>query len=60
MSQPTYDLDMSLWEAYLAECKAFGVKPTLSDYHVFLQEADLDRKEDYELSPLDEEPTDED
>lgn len=45
MSNPVYDIDYSLWEAYLAECTAMAIKPTLSDYHLFLQEADYDRAE---------------
>ena len=45
MSAPTNEVDMSLWEAYLAECKVLGVKPKMKDYLIFLQEADIDREE---------------
>lgn len=41
----TYDIDYTLWEAYLADCKAHNIKPSLKDYQLFLQEADLDRAE---------------
>lgn len=48
MSELLVDLDYSLWSMYLEECKILGVKPSLSDYSVFLQEANYDRSENYE------------
>lgn len=47
MSQ-TIEPDMTLWAAYKAECKAEGMKPSLKDYLVWLEEADMDRKDYYE------------
>lgn len=42
------DLDYSLWEMYLQECRALEIRPSMSDYSVFLQELNLDRSEHYE------------
>lgn len=48
MSELIADLDYTMWTMYLQECQVLGVKPSLSDYSVFLQEAEADRKENYE------------
>lgn len=41
------EIDERYWEAYLLECRAMDVKPSLSDYVVFLDEMDKDT-EDWE------------
>lgn len=48
MSQVEQDLDYSLWTMYLKECRVKGVKPSMSDYSIFLQEADMDRADNYD------------
>lgn len=50
MSEPTVDLNYSYWEMYLRECAALEVKPSVSDYSVWLSDLEMDRKEDYEVS----------
>lgn len=52
MSQ-TIEPDLSYWDMYLAECHARGFKPDLSDYSVWLQEAEVDRKEYFEREAVD-------
>lgn len=44
MSQTDYAVepDPALWETYLSECRALGVRPSLSDYVVWLSEQDID------------------
>ena len=46
--------DMQYWEQYLLECKVMNVRPKLKDYLLFLEEADIDRKENYEKGMGDE------
>ncbi len=44
MSEPYPEVNEKLWEDYLSECRAADVRPTMSDYGVFLQDID-----DYEV-----------
>lgn len=48
MSVSTKEPDSFYWEMYIQMCKAEGVRASLSDYDVWLQEMDLDRKENWE------------
>lgn len=44
MSVTEYSIEPNpkLWEQYLQECRALEIRPSLSDYQVYLQEQDLD------------------
>lgn len=43
MSQPSeIEIDERLWDYYLLDCRANGVKPDLSDFMVWQQEQDFD------------------
>lgn len=35
------------WEAYLKECEEAGIKPSLSDFDIYLQDKDYVYDEDY-------------
>lgn len=44
----TTEPDMYYWPMYLEECKATHTTPDIGDYMVWLNDMDMDRKEDYE------------
>lgn len=49
MSSPTYDIDYQLWDAYLAECRAMHLTPSVRDYMVWLQEVDADQRDNIDF-----------